>query len=65
MAFIQLKVGRDVTVEDLHGHAEEHLASYKRPRDIAIVSELPRNLTGKVLKGELRAPFWKNRERNI
>ena len=65
MAFIEPKPGRSLTPEDIAAHAESQLASYKRPRRIEIVAELPRNLTGKILKRELRAPFWEGRERAI
>jgi acyl-CoA synthetase (AMP-forming)/AMP-acid ligase II len=35
--------------------AREHVANYKVPRRVELVSELPLNASGKVLKGELRA----------
>ncbi|MFR9806723.1 long-chain-fatty-acid--CoA ligase [Pseudonocardia sp. RS010] len=44
-------------------HCREHLASYKCPAGVDVVSELPRNPTGKILKKELRAPFWAGRDR--
>ena len=43
----------------------DHLASYKRPKTLSIVDELPRNTMGKLLKRELREPYWKGRERNV
>jgi fatty-acyl-CoA synthase len=33
---------------------KSHLARYKAPREIVFVDELPRNVTGKVLKRELQ-----------
>lgn len=44
-------------------HCRENLAAFKCPREIDVVDELPRNPTGKILKKELRAPFWAGRER--
>ena len=41
------------------------LAHYKCPTSIDFVDALPRNPSGKVLKRELRAPYWEGRERNI
>jgi acyl-CoA synthetase (AMP-forming)/AMP-acid ligase II len=38
--------------------AREHLASYKVPRSVTFVDELPKTGSGKVLKRELRAPWW-------
>lgn len=64
-AFCELKPGHEVTERELLQFAADHLASYKRPRSIEFVSELPRNTMGKVLKRELRAPYWKNKERNV
>ncbi|HEX8689094.1 MAG TPA: AMP-binding protein [Solirubrobacterales bacterium] len=40
--------------EDLKAHIKANLASYKAPREIEFVEELPRNATGKVLKRVLR-----------
>lgn len=64
-AFVELKAGQKVTPDELLDFAKDHLASYKRPKSIDIVPELPRNIMGKVLKRELREPYWKGRERRI
>jgi acyl-CoA synthetase (AMP-forming)/AMP-acid ligase II len=42
----------------------ERLASYKAPRSVDIVPALPRNPTGKILKKDLRAPFWEGHDRS-
>jgi fatty-acyl-CoA synthase/long-chain acyl-CoA synthetase len=39
----------------------EHLASYKIPRSVSFVPELPKTGSGKILKRELRAPYWAGR----
>ncbi|MCE3550279.1 long-chain-fatty-acid--CoA ligase [Pseudonocardia sp. RS11V-5] len=44
-------------------HCRAHLASYKCPKGVEVVAELPRNPTGKILKKDLRTPFWSGRER--
>jgi long-chain acyl-CoA synthetase len=64
-AFCELKPGRATDEDALKTHCREHLASYKRPRSIDIVRELPRNTMGKLLKRELRDPYWKDRERKV
>ncbi|HKU97444.1 MAG TPA: AMP-binding protein [Vineibacter sp.] len=64
-AFIELKPGARATPEDIIAHAKDHLASYKRPKSVDIVAELPRNTMGKLLKRELREPYWKGRERKV
>ena len=42
-----------------------HLAGYKVPRSISFIEEIPRNGSGKILKKELRAPFWKDHDRGV
>jgi long-chain acyl-CoA synthetase len=64
-AFCELKPGRAAETDDILAHCKDTLASYKRPRTIDIVKELPRNTMGKLLKRELRDPYWKGRERNV
>ena len=43
----------------------ERLASFKCPKTVDVVTELPRNPTGKILKKDLRKPFWAGRERQV
>ena len=43
--------------EELLEHAEANLASFKRPKHIFFVDDLPRNAAGKILKRELREEF--------
>ncbi len=43
----------------------ERLAHYKCPTSVDFVAVLPRNPSGKVLKRELREPFWRHGERRI
>jgi long-chain acyl-CoA synthetase len=64
-AFIELKPQASVTPQELHAFAGAQLASYKRPKSIELIAELPRNTMGKILKRELRDPYWKHRERQV
>ncbi|HET7015031.1 MAG TPA: AMP-binding protein [Streptosporangiaceae bacterium] len=45
--------------------SREHLAGYKTPRSVAFTDELPRTGSGKILKRELRAPYWQGRTANV
>ena len=45
--------------------ARERLAGFKCPTGVTVVSELPRNATGKFLKRVLREPYWQGRERQV
>ncbi len=47
--------GATLDLDDLQAHARQHLGGYKVPRRLHVVSELPRNASGKVLKRALRA----------
>ena len=54
-----------VTAGDLIGWARGRIAGYKLPKSIDFIDALPRNPTGKILKRELRKPYWEGRQRNI
>jgi acyl-CoA synthetase (AMP-forming)/AMP-acid ligase II len=54
-AFVVLAPGGSATPDTLKQHVRENLANYKVPRDIAVVDELPRGSTGKVLRAELQS----------
>jgi acyl-CoA synthetase (AMP-forming)/AMP-acid ligase II len=53
-AFVVLEPGAQATVETLKQHVRENLANYKVPREIAVLDELPRGSTGKILRNELK-----------
>ena len=53
-AFVVLKNGAQLTEDDIVRYVKENLASYKVPREVVFLGELPRNPTGKVLKRELQ-----------
>ncbi len=53
-AFIVLREGSTLAPDDVLAYAREHLANFKVPRHIELVSALPQNATGKVMKNELR-----------
>jgi acyl-CoA synthetase (AMP-forming)/AMP-acid ligase II len=54
-AFVVIRSEIEVSAQDLTAHVKANLASYKSPREIEFLDELPRNATGKVLKKDLRA----------
>lgn len=54
MAFVELKPGARASAEQLIDHCRTRIASYKKPKYVAFVDQLPRTATGKVMKGELR-----------
>lgn len=54
VAFIELKAGQSLGVEQVMEHSRSRIASYKKPKHVFFVESLPRNAMGKVLKNELR-----------
>jgi long-chain acyl-CoA synthetase len=64
-ALVVKRPGAEVTGDELIGFARERIAHYKAPRSIDFVDALPRTPTGKILKRELRKPFWAGQERQV
>ena len=54
-AFVVLAAGSQLSASDVQEHVRAKLASFKVPRDVVFIAELPRTATGKVHKRELRA----------
>jgi fatty-acyl-CoA synthase len=46
--------GDDLSADELTAWLDDKLARYKHPKDVVVVEALPRNASGKVVKGELR-----------
>ncbi len=65
LAFLQLKPGHSVTAEEIIDFCRERLAGFKIPRRIEVIDQIPRNASGKVLKKDLREPFWQGIERRV
>ena len=65
-AEIVLKPGTSATAEEIIAACRKHIGGYKVPRSVAIRSEpLPKSGAGKILKRNLRAPFWKDKARRV
>jgi acyl-CoA synthetase (AMP-forming)/AMP-acid ligase II len=64
-AVVVVREGGSMTADDVVAFAKEHLAGYKVPRSVSFVDELPKTGSGKILKRELRAPFWAGRTSQV
>lgn len=53
-AFVSFRPGMSATVEELKAHSRDRLATYKVPREIEFVDDLPKTASGKILRRELR-----------
>jgi fatty-acyl-CoA synthase len=65
VALVVLKPGASATEKELRAHCRQRLARFKVPREIQFREALPKGGTGKILKGELREPFWKGYESRV
>ncbi len=64
-AVIVLKEGQSATAEEILEHCRGKLGGYKQPRSVDFIDELPRNPSGKVLKKDLREPYWEGHDRRV
>ncbi|WP_164156056.1 long-chain-fatty-acid--CoA ligase [Sandarakinorhabdus rubra] len=55
----------EVTPEELIAFARARIAGYKVPKSVDFIDVLPRNPSGKILKKDLREPWWAGRERKV
>jgi acyl-CoA synthetase (AMP-forming)/AMP-acid ligase II len=64
-AVVALSPGSEATEEDLIAFCKENIASYKKPKSIDFVVELPKNNYGKILKKAIRDRYWKDKARRV
>lgn len=64
-AVIATRSGVSMTDQDVIEHCRASIASYKKPRSVEFVPELPKSAYGKVLKRELREKFWAGHDRQV
>jgi acyl-CoA synthetase (AMP-forming)/AMP-acid ligase II len=65
-AIVRLRPGMAATTEDLIAHCHKLIAGYKTPRTLDLREEpLPLSGAGKILKTELRKPFWEGKEKRV
>ncbi len=65
-AIIVVKAGTTVDVADLIAFCKERIAGYKCPHSVDVRTDpLPMSGAGKILKRELRRPFWEGQERHV
>ena len=55
----------DVTEDEIIKYAKERLAAFKCPTSVDWTDMLPRNPSGKILKKDLREPFWEGHQRRV
>jgi len=64
-AVVVMKPGEAATEQEIIDVAAQHLASYQKPRSVDFVDSLPKAPTGKILKRQLRDPYWQEQGKSI
>lgn len=65
LAVCTLNKDYQLSADELIEYCRDKIAGYKIPRQLQLMDALPRNPSGKILKTELREPYWKNQQRQI
>lgn len=64
-AVVVLRPGATADADDIIAFARARIAAYKAPKSVDFIEVLPRNPSGKVLRRELREPYWAGRTRRV
>jgi len=64
-AIVVKKPGLEADPADIIAFARERIAGYKLPKSVDFIDVLPRNPSGKVLRKDLRTPYWEGRDRQV
>jgi acyl-CoA synthetase (AMP-forming)/AMP-acid ligase II len=64
-AVVVARPGAAIDTPEVLAWCRERIAGFKCPKTIDVLAELPRNPTGKILKKDLRKPYWEGRERQV
>jgi acyl-CoA synthetase (AMP-forming)/AMP-acid ligase II len=64
-AVVELNPGARLTEEELIAYCRPQLGGIKTPKQVVFLDVLPRSANGKVLKKDVREPFWRGHERQI
>ena len=64
-AIVAPKPGATPDAEDIIAFARTRIAAFKAPKTVDFIEALPRNASGKILRRELREPYWVGRTRRV
>ncbi len=64
-ACVVVKPGQSLSEAEVIAHARQHIAGYKCPKSVDFIAALPRNPSGKILRRELRDPYWAGKDRQV
>ena len=64
-AIVVLRDGAAPDPGSIIAHCRTQIAGFKTPKSVEFIDVLPRNPSGKVLRRELRKPFWDGHDRMV
>jgi fatty-acyl-CoA synthase len=64
-ACIVCKPGETIDASELIAYTRERIAPFKVPKSVDLIPEMPRNASGKILRRQLRAPYWEGQDRQV
>ena len=64
-AVVVARPGASIDADEIIAFARTRIAAFKAPKSVDIIAALPRNASGKILRRELRAPYWADKTRKV
>ncbi len=64
-AIIVCAPGESPAAADIIAFARQKIAGYKLPKSVDVIEAMPRNPSGKILRKDLREPYWKGADRRV
>ena len=64
-AVVVMKPGKQATATDIINFTRERIAGFKTPKSVDFLEALPRNPSGKILRRNLREPYWAGKDRQV
>src|SRR5215218_1408601 len=64
-AVVVMKPGKQATAIDIINFTRERIAGFKTPKTVDFMDALPRNPSGKILRRNLRDPYWVGKDRQV
>ena len=63
--FVVIAAESSLSEDEIISYSRTQIAAYKCPKSIEFINELPRNPSGKILRRELRDPYWEGIDRKV
>ncbi|HEY3031151.1 MAG TPA: fatty acid--CoA ligase [Bradyrhizobium sp.] len=64
-AIVVMKPGKKATPSDIINFTRQRIAGFKTPKSVDFIEALPRNASGKILRRNLRDPYWAGKDRQV